>query len=310
MRRYRGIALISVLMITVVVSALAYHLVSRHTMTIAATRVHFETSRIREFNLATELLATEELRADWQDEQSRTFDSWTERWASPFTVSFEEGDLHFVIIDSLSKFNLNSASRQGDAVARQTIASLFEKLELPPNTNSLWNDWIDGDLEPSQGGAEDFNWLVNSPPMRTPNQPVTDLTEVRTLAELTRDQFAALRQLATILPTNDVKVNINTVIPEVLEAMDQTLSPSMIGQLPDMTREYRSVDEAVGSLPELARLANRLVVKTSFFEVQSTITIGGRRSDYICYLHRDSETGEVRVYERDFGMKVEPQPLP
>ena len=310
MTRSRGIALISVLMITVVVSALAYHLVSRHAMTIAATRVHFETSRIREFNLATEQFAITLLRRDWLDTDSREYDSLDEDWAQPNSIQFDEGELHFVIVDSKSKLNLNSASRPGATFAVQSIENLFLNLDFTPGTSGLWVDWIDSDLEPTPSGAEDFNWMVHEPPMRTPNNPVTDVSEVRTLLALSRDQFRALRQLATVLPVADSKVNINTVLPDVLKAMDETLSPFTLEQLSSETRLYVSVDRAVGALPELARLVERIDVKTEFFEVQSTITIGERRSDYVCHLYRNPETGEITVYERDFGVKVERDRFP
>ena len=171
-------------------------------------------------------------------------------------------------------------------------------------------DWIDTDQIPLPAGAEDFTWLVNSPPTRTPNTPVTDISEIRTLQPLTRNQFDALRRVATVLPTNSVKVNINTVNSAVLMAMDKTLNTSTLNQVDSITRNFKTVDEAIAVLPELARLAGHLTVTSRFFELQSTTTIDGRRSDYVAYLYRNPETGQIVVYERDFGLKVDQERFP
>ena len=135
MSRQKGIALLSVLMITVVVSALAYHLVSRHSMTIAATRIYFDSSGIREYNLAAEQLAIEELHKDWSDEQSRQLDSLTENWAVTFSVEFSTAKIQFAIIDSLSKFNLNGAANSGDAFVNLAVANLFSRFGAAPKSS-------------------------------------------------------------------------------------------------------------------------------------------------------------------------------
>ena len=49
--RNHGVALVSVLLIVALVSALAYHLMTHHSLTLAASRQLFEQAQLRELSL-------------------------------------------------------------------------------------------------------------------------------------------------------------------------------------------------------------------------------------------------------------------
>ena len=69
--RNHGVALVSVLLIVAVVSALAYHLMTHHSLTLAASRQLFEQAQLREYALGGEIFARQMLYEDWEQESSR-----------------------------------------------------------------------------------------------------------------------------------------------------------------------------------------------------------------------------------------------
>ena len=82
MTRQRGVALISVLLIVVAATALAYEMATRHTLNIAQSRLLLNGSQARQYALGGEEYARQILYADWEDEETRAYDTLQESWAS------------------------------------------------------------------------------------------------------------------------------------------------------------------------------------------------------------------------------------
>ena len=80
-RRHRGVALISVMLILAVATTLAYQVATRHTLSIAQSRQLLDGSQVRQYALGGEEYARQILYADWLDEETRGNDTLLESWA-------------------------------------------------------------------------------------------------------------------------------------------------------------------------------------------------------------------------------------
>jgi len=73
-------------------------------------------------------------------------------------------------------------------------------------------DWVDSDAMPGPGGAEDEAYLAGNAPYRTGNTLFADPGEVRALAGMSADIYAAIRPFLCALPLTDLSpININTL---------------------------------------------------------------------------------------------------
>ena len=73
-------------------------------------------------------------------------------------------------------------------------------------------DWVDSDILPGPGGAEDDAYAGGPAPYRTGNTLFADPGEVRALSGMTPDIYARLRPWLCAMPTSDLSpINVNTL---------------------------------------------------------------------------------------------------
>ena len=305
MRRHRGVALISVLLIVVLISSLAFQLFTHQTMATTQTRLVLETTQLRELLIASEVYAAEALYQDWADEDSRTRDDLKEDWAiDEGLVENPLGNLRYQIRDQLAKVNINSLSRQDVEVPFRVFKNLLQQENLSAETAVIWRDWVDQDQNRYSGpyyvGKEDLDWLAHTPAFRTANQIATDLSELQIFTDLTRPEYLSLSQSVTVLPNAQLKVNLNTAPPLVLNALLPEGSKPMSGRMTD--RNFGSVEAFLEIHESFATVRQFITVKSDYFEVQASITGLGTRMDMTSQLQRDPTTGQSRVYSRRFGV--------
>src|SRR5262245_63424029 len=80
-RHNRGVALLSVLLIVAIVSALVYHLLERHSLVIAQTQQTLAGDQALSYALGAEAYARQLLVEDWTNPERRAFDGLTEAGA-------------------------------------------------------------------------------------------------------------------------------------------------------------------------------------------------------------------------------------
>ncbi len=87
-------------------------------------------------------------------------------------------------------------------------------------------DWQDGDQLISDGGAEDFTYLIFEPPYRTANAPFHSVHELRAIRGMNEDLLKILHPfVCTGEPGRAAAVNINTLQPEHLPLLAAMLGP-------------------------------------------------------------------------------------
>ena len=300
MRREQGVAIVSVLLIVVLASALAYHLVSRQEISIASTRANLDLTQAKQLALGAEEIAKSVL----QSNASRTtYDHLDEDWAQILTpFELQDGTVAIRIVDLNSKLNLNSLGKRESLGLLEVFNELCDTLRLDQKLIPRWIDWIDGDQQTTPGGQEDYDLLIASPATRTPDVPGFSISEVNILVPLDPLLLLELQALTDVLPTTELKLNVNTLNPTVA-----ALFNSELDKLEFLQRQFRTVEEAITTIPELSDLAEYLSVTSDFFEVQIVVNLVDTRFDLTTRMYVDRTTDLNRVfvqtYSRDYSQR-------
>ncbi len=306
----RGVALLTAIVLVAVATIAATAIAFDTTLTARRGIGVFTAAQGLRFGEGAEAIAAYYLREDLKENR---VDSLDENWAMPYgPTEFDAGViLEASLEDMQGRFNINNLvgpDGVSDALAREEFERLLGLLGLESRWAQLLTDWIDRDINPSfPDGAEDSAYLGQSPPYRTPNMPVTSITELLALPGMTREIYQRLAPYIAALPPG-TSVNLCTAAGAVLDAM----TPG---------RQEFSLDEAglakrreAGCFPTMAEFkatmsqeqADKIVEKgrvtdnTHYFRLRSYITIGTTRFTLYSLIYRDSG-GQIRPILRTFG---------
>ena len=303
----RGVALVSVLLIVALASALAYQMLSRHGLTIAHSEQLLRGGQVREYALAAEAFARQLLVEDWSDEATREADTLLEPWAEPSPpFEIEDGEIALAIVDLNARFNLNGVIGKGGPDNVQRLKQLVANLELEPVIADTWVDWVDADSDLNAAGAEDETYLLSVPAYRAANQPVASASELLAVRDVTPDDYAALRPHVAWLPETSLRVNVNTAGYEVLRCLAPGLSEEEAETLIESDREFQEVAEVTAQHAALGNSVAAIAVMSEYFEVRVRAEVADTRVTLASMLHRDPTTGRVRLLARDFGRDFAP----
>ena len=303
----RGLALVSVLLIVAVTTALAYEIANRHAFGIAVSRQLLEGSQARQYALGGELYARQLLYADWENEETRAKDTLLEPgWTEVESFEVDDGSIDVQIVDLTSRFNLNSVIGANGAENFARLKRLLGHLDLDPNIADAWLDWIDDDQDVQGFGAEDADYLLRELPYRTADQPAAHVSEWRLAVPVgEREEFARLRGHVATLPTEALSINVNTATGVVLGSVAPNFRLVDAQRLADDRRNFDSIEDVVANYAPLGAGADVLAVGSVFFRVQVKVLAGEFRSELTSILHRDTDTGELTVVSRSFGERFE-----
>lgn len=295
-------ALVSVLLIVALASALAYEMLSRHGLTIAHSEQLLRGGQAREYALAAETFARQLLAEDWSDEATREVDTLLEPWAEPSPpFEIEDGEIALAIVDLNARFNLNGVIGKAGPDNVQRLKQLVTNLELEPVIADTWVDWVDPDSDVNAAGAEDETYLLSVPAYRAANQPVASTSELLAVRDVTPGDYAALRPHVAWLPETNLRVNVNTAGHEVLRCLAPGLSEEEAETLIESEREFQEVAEVTAQHAALGNSVAAIAVMSEYFEVRVRAAVADTRVTLASMLHRDPTTGRVRLLARDFG---------
>ncbi|MDE0350281.1 MAG: type II secretion system minor pseudopilin GspK [Gammaproteobacteria bacterium] len=303
----RGVALVSVLLIVALASALAYQMLSRHGLTIAHSEQLLRGGQAREYALAAEAFARQLLAEDWSDEETRAADTLLEPWAEPSPpFEIEDGEIVLAIVDLNARFNLNGVIGKGGPDNVERLKQLVANLELEPVIADTWVDWVDPDSDVNAAGAEDETYLLSVPAYRAANQPAASTSELLAVRDVTPADYAALRPHVAWLPETGLRVNVNTAGYEVLRSLAPGLSEEEAETLIESDREFQEVAEATAQHAALGNSVAAIAVMSEYFEVRIRAELEDTQVTLASMLHRDPTTGRVRLLARDFGRDFRP----
>lgn len=227
----RGIALLLTLLVVTLLTIVVIEFTYSTEVEAHLTRNALSMVQARYLARAGVALAEVTLRLDEQEKARKerpNAETLGDRWAQPFPpqpVGEGVGGAGFVIEDLLSRFNVNAlalAPGKNPALLESRkllFQAILGALGLDVNLLFPLLDWLDSDDEVStKSGAEKDYYLGLAPAYLPRNGKllrVEELMLVKGFSNLTREQWAALRSMLTVLPNDDLKINVNTA-PELL----------------------------------------------------------------------------------------------
>lgn len=305
MKRERGVALITVLLVVALVSVVCTGLVLRQQLAIRSTGNQLLVRQAFYYAEGGELLAKAILLRDLRaGDTGVPIDHLGEQWANP-RLSFpldEGGDLTLRINDLAGRFNLNRLAVGGQEaeVEVRRLRRLLQLLELQPAYADRLLDWLDRDQDASGSlGAEDAEYLLLQPPYRTGPGLIADVSELRLLLGMKEEEYRRLQPFVSALP-REVKLNVNTASAQVLASLADGVAPQSLDALLALQRRGGIPQEQFQQLLGGQGAVEGVVFSSQYFQATSEVRLGDRRQVLVSYLQRGND-GRVRVTARDLG---------
>ena len=304
--RQRGVALITAILITALVSSVAINLAWDNALDMRRTMTLLYRDQAVQVAIGAESWVQSILRDDLAETDT---DHLGEIWASelpglPVQSDVVQGELFGDIQDLQGRFNVNNLVDQNgeiDELALEQFRRLLIALELDPRFAGIAADWIDANLEAGfPDGAEDAIYTGFIPAYRTPNLPITHATELAALEGMDKESFDILAPHIVALPGR-TGINVNTATAPVLQSLGENLSAADVesliseredGGFADMQNTFSTlVDPEI--LPQLEET-------TSYFQLRLVVQIATVRIIYFSTLQRGA-TGQVVPILRSLG---------
>ena len=244
-RNQSGVALITAVTIVAMASIAAVAMTQTLQFSIHRTSNILLADQRYLYSLGGEAWARGQLIRDLNNGQS--YDSLNEDWAQelPLTV-VEAGQVASKTSDLQGRFNLNNLylTKDADEEAKKQVKrqlELFQRLlallELDEGIAQATADWIDQDIDLQfPDGAEDNDYLGNTPPYRTANTLMSDPSELRLVKGVTPEFFGRLLPFVTTLPETTT-INVNTAPKELLRALDPGMDEPTVEELVTVREE-------------------------------------------------------------------------
>jgi len=307
-KRKRGVALITAMLITALTGSLAAGLAWDNALDVRRTM----TLLFHEQGMQVALGAESWIRNILRDDaiQSPT-DHLGELWASelpglPVDNDSVQGAVTGQIEDLNGRFNVNNlldANGGIDEDVLEQFRNLLIALEIEPRFAGLAADWIDADQDASfPDGAEDPIYTGLMPPYRTYNRPLVNITELAALEGMDKASFDRLLPHITALPGR-TNINVNTATFAVLQSLDASIDATTAESLMSQREEagFANVSETFGTLVSNQALLGQLVESSEFFQLKAIVQIDTVRVTYFSVMHRAPNGGSVTTLIRSLG---------
>ncbi|MDX1588858.1 MAG: type II secretion system minor pseudopilin GspK [Oleiphilaceae bacterium] len=310
-RQQSGVALMMVLLAFALAGIFTTGMMSRQSLMIQGTGNYLTQSEAQSLALGAEAFARQILWRDWQgDRESDAFvDDGNETWAAnSVALPVERGAIEAQINDLQGRLNLNDlvdSQGQVNPVMAGRFGRLLEALDVRSVTVEAMIDWIDPDNDPTgPGGSEDGDYLLYDPPYRAADRPMTDLSELRLIDGMSREDYQRLLPHVAVLPMAGQPLNVNMMTVPVIQSLHEDITTAAAESVAEARAEARF--ETVGDFLAREEFAGMgldeegLTVRSFFFQSASRVTVADNVYRLVSTLHRDPE-GELSVIARDAG---------
>lgn len=248
------------------------------------------------------------------------YDGLDEDWAKelPLTV-VEGGQVAAKTSDLQGLFNLNNlyqskqTEQKPDERLKQQLVifkRLLSLLELDEAIAQATSDWLDEDINPQYpDGAEDNDYLGQTPPQRTANNMMASPTELRLIKGVTSEAYDKLIPHVTALP-EFTPVNVNTanklVLRALIQALDEASAETLVSEqeetpFKDKKAFLDRLKELLGDNEELEASIDPLIsVSSHYFQLETVVRMDNANQRLLSLLYK-SDQG-VSTLSRTLGI--------
>lgn len=317
-RKETGVALISAVFVVAITSIAAVAMTQKMQLSIHRTSNVLMADQRYLYSLGSEAWSRGQLIRDQINNES--YDALNEDWAKelPLTV-IEEGQIYAKTSDMLGRFNLNNLyqpENPTEEIINRTKLQidLFRRLlrlvELDEAIAQATSDWLDQDIQPQYpDGAEDQEYLGQTPPSRTANTMMANPSELRLVNGVTSEAYKKLEPYIATLP-EFTQINVNTadalVIRALIQALDESDAESLLNEreenpFKDTASFLDRLTDIFGDNEEIPTkdLEPLISVSSNYFQLETTVRMDNANQRLLSLLHR-TEQG-VSVLNRTLG---------
>ena len=327
-RNQRGVALLVAILLVALGTIIAATMAYNNAMTARRAAATFEFDQALLVAEGAEAIAAYGLQQQAKQNLQYTYPGqiWS-RPLGPVEVTpgvMLEGSLE----DLQGRFNINDLVQTDgetpNTAAIQAFQRLLTNLGMDPKWADYIVDWIDKDTTPMfPDGAEDSVYMEMNPPYRTPNLPISSISELLALPGFTRADFDRLSPYVVALPIGE-KMNVCSASLYVVNALMGTPFSTDPAQF-EKDRQASGtcfptpaiVQQAAANVPGGGNsstgatggsgsnggtpqtLATLIVGKSSWFRLTTYVTLGNAEFSVYTLLYQD-QTGNVRPVMRSF----------
>lgn len=328
--KQRGVALLVVLILLVMMSALAAKMSQQFCRNLQKTHYQVSQQQLRWAMQAQEKEVKTRLQVDASGE-SKPLDPEGE-WHQPLQTRGEDYTVTGQVEDAQDCFNVNNLLADAPT-AGQPAGALPEKSRAEQSMEQLLTDggigqhqaeeiytqlmdYLDGDGTTVKGGAETDTWAGLQPARQPANQMMTNIAEIKLLPAFPAAAWPKVSKLLCALPDSASKVDVNTLRPD-RAAVLAALFPGKI-TADDAARAIAARPEAGWESGEafsqaleqlfpqlkddLPQVAQQIAVNSRYFRVNYTGNTDALTLRVVSPLQVNPEAGEIVTWQRRYRM--------
>lgn len=331
LRKQKGVALLVVLILLVMMSALAAKISQQFCRNLQKTHYQVSQQQLRWAMQAQEKVVKDRLQADASGESKAL--SPDGDWHQPLETRGEDYTVVGQVEDAQDCFNVNNLLAVEKVAQGQNAPAMPEKPRREQIVEQLLTqsglsqtsaeevylqlvDYLDGDTTTAKEGAETDAWAGVVPARQPANQMMRTIAEITLLPAFPAAAYPKVSKLLCALPDAASKVDVNTLKPEqaaLLAALfpgklNEDDAVRLIESRPEtgwesMETFSKALEQAFPQLKDdLPQVADYLSINSRYFRVNYTGNTDELTLRVVSQLQVNNEAGEIVTWQRRYRM--------
>ncbi|WMU74353.1 type II secretion system minor pseudopilin GspK [Enterobacter bugandensis] len=331
LRKQKGVALLVVLILLVMMSALAAKISQQFCRNLQKTHYQVSQQQLRWAMQAQEKVVKDRLQTDTTGENKAL--NLDGDWHQPLETRGEDYTVVSQVEDAQDCFNVNNLLAAEKILQGQNAPAVPEK---PRNEQIVEQilmesgishttaeevyqqlvDYLDGDATTAKDGAESDAWAGVLPARQPANQMMRTIAEIKQLPAFPVAAYPKVSKLLCALPDSASKVDVNTLKPEQA-ALLAALFPGklteddavrLIDSRPEtgwenMETFSKALEQTFPQLKDdLPQVAELLSISSRYFRVNYTGNTDELTLRVVSQLQVNNEAGEIVTWQRRYRM--------
>ncbi|UAY67627.1 type II secretion system minor pseudopilin GspK [Enterobacter bugandensis] len=331
LRKQKGVALLVVLILLVMMSALAAKISQQFCRNLQKTHYQVSQQQLRWAMQAQEKVVKDRLQTDATGENKAL--NLDGDWHQPLETRGEDYTVVSQVEDAQDCFNVNNLLAAEKIPQGQNAPAVPEKPRNEQIVEQILTesgishttaeevyqqlvDYLDGDATTAKDGAESDAWAGVVPARQPANQMMRTIAEIKQLPAFPVAAYPKVSKLLCALPASASKVDVNTLKPEQA-ALLAALFPGklteddavrLIDSRPEtgwenMETFSKALEQTFPQLKDdLPQVAELLSISSRYFRVNYTGNTDELTLRVISQLQVNNEAGEIVTWQRRYRM--------
>lgn len=331
LRKQKGVALLVVLILLVMMSALAAKISQQFCRNLQKTHYQVSQQQLRWAMQAQEKVVKDRLQTDASGENKAL--NLDGDWHQPLETRGEDYTVVSQVEDAQDCFNVNNLLAAEKIPQGQNAPAVPEKPRNEQIVEQILTesgishttaeevyqqllDYLDGDATTAKDGAESDAWAGVLPARQPANQMMRTIAEIKQLPAFPVAAYPKVSKLLCALPDSASKVDVNTLKPEQA-ALLAALFPGklteddvvrLIDSRPEtgwenMETFSKALEQTFPQLKDdLPQVAELLSISSRYFRVNYTGNTDELTLRVVSQLQVNNEAGEIVTWQRRYRM--------